>query len=103
MPAKITINYQEMRDVAREFQNQSQQTQQILQSLNNRAQQLMAGWEGVAEEAFMQELQSCQQRLNKVPEMLSQISQALARTADTVEQAEQQAASHTRSSITADN
>ena len=101
--ANIRINYDEMRSVASEFQNQSNATQQIINSLNNRAQQLLSSWEGVAEQSFMQELESCRQRLNRVPEMLAQVSQALRTTADRVEAAEQEAARAAASTITADN
>jgi WXG100 family type VII secretion target len=103
MAGEIRINYQEMRAVASDFQQQSESAQQIIQSLNSRTQQLMAGWEGVAEQAFMQELDSCNQRLRRVPEMLQQISQALRNTANRIEQAEEEARRGMSSTITADN
>ena len=103
MAGEIRINYQEMRTVSREFQQQSEATQQIINSLNSRTQQLMMVWEGAAEQSFMQELESCNQRLRRVPEMLQQISQALNQTADRIEQAEQEAARGMASTIIADN
>ena len=103
MAGEIRINYQEMRTVARDFQQQSEATQNIISNLNSRTQQLMVAWEGVAEQAFMQELESCNQRLRRVPEMLQQISRALAQTADRIEQAEAEAARGMASTITADN
>lgn len=99
--AQIRINYQDMRAVASDFQRQSESTQQILSTLNSRANQLIANWDGVAEQAFMQKLQECQQRMNRVPEMLMQISQSLNQTANRIEAAEQEAASGIRSGINA--
>lgn len=101
--SEIRINYQEMRAVAGDFQGQGESVQQILSTLDNRANQLMTSWEGVAEQAFMQELDSCRQRLRRVPEMLAQISQALRQTADRIEQAEMEASRSMASTITADN
>ena len=77
MSGQIRINYEEMRAVSNDFRQQSDAVQQILNTLNGRANQLMAGWEGVAEQTFMQELEQCRQRLVHMPEMLAQISQAL--------------------------
>jgi WXG100 family type VII secretion target len=103
MAGQIRINYQEMRTVASDFAQQAEATQQIISSLNSRTQQLMGAWEGVAEQSFMTELESCNQRLRKVPDMLQQISQALRQTAERIEQAEQEAARGMGSTITADN
>jgi WXG100 family type VII secretion target len=101
--SQIRMSYDEMRAVASDFQAQSDAVSQILSTLNSRANQLMSTWEGVAEQSFMQELQSCQQRMSRVPEMLAQISQALNNTAAKIEEAEQAAASAIPSTITADN
>lgn len=101
--SEIRINYEEMRAVATDFQSQAEATQQIIDTLNSRAEQLMTGWEGVAENSFMQELDSCRGRLVRVPDMLTQISQALRNTADRIEAAEQEAARAMPTTITADN
>ena len=100
---EIRINYEEMRAVAGDFNAQSDATKQIISTLNTRAEQLMAGWEGVAEKSFMQELNSCRQRLGRVPDMLTQISHALRNTARRIEAAEREAARAMPRTITADN
>lgn len=99
----IHINYQEMRAVAGDFQRQAETTNDIIRTLNSRAEQLMAGWEGVAEQSFMGELNSCRQRMVRVPEMLNQIGSALRQTADRIEEAEREAARRTHDIITADD
>jgi WXG100 family type VII secretion target len=101
--SEIRMNYEEMRAVASDFQSQSEATQQIINTLNSRAEQLMSTWEGISEQSFMQELDSCRQRLNRVPEMLSQIGQALRQAADRIEAAEQEAARAMPGIVTADN
>lgn len=100
---QIRMSYDDMRAVASDFQAQADTVSQIISTLNNRTQQLMANWEGVAEQSFMTELESCNQRLSRVPEMLTQISQALNTTAAKIEEAEQAAAAAIPSTITADN
>lgn len=101
MSGQIRINYEEMRAVSNDFRQQSDAVQQIINTLNGRANQLMAGWEGVAEQTFMQELEQCRQRLIRMPEMLAQISQALQMTANRIQEAEQAAQSTIASTINA--
>ena len=90
--SEIRIKYDEMRSVARDFQAQAEAIERATRALNRRADQLLAGWEGVAEMSFMRELESCRSRLRRVPEMLSQVGLALKRTADQIEAAEREAA-----------
>lgn len=101
--SEIRVNYEVMRAAAGKFQAQADIVQQIIDTLNARAEQLMLYWESVAEQEFMEELQGCRVHLNRVPPMLSSIGQALQQTAAKFEEAETEASALTNSIITADN
>lgn len=101
--SQIRIPYDEVHNVANEFSNQATTIQSAIESLNKRAEQLVQNWEGVAEQAFMQELESCRIKLAHTPEMLNQISQALHRTATDIQAAEQQASSQINSTISSNS
>jgi WXG100 family type VII secretion target len=91
MGHRIHINYDEVRAVAGEFEQQSEVTGQIIKDLNTRAEQLMTGWEGRAQQTFIQQLESCHRRMSRVPGMLTKIASALRTAADRIEQAEREA------------
>ncbi|MCS6909552.1 MAG: WXG100 family type VII secretion target [Anaerolineales bacterium] len=101
--AQIRMTYSEMRQVASDFGNRAAEVEQILADLNRQAEDLLNIWEGAAEAAFTTELRNCQAKLKDTPPMLREISEALRRTADEIEAAENQARSIAQSTIVSDN
>jgi len=99
----IKLDYRQMRDVSLDVQRQADQARQVIAALQRAAQRLQATWAGASREAFDSAYALFYKEIERTPLMLDQISAALARTADTIEQAEQQAAAQTKSAITADN
>ncbi|HDQ70914.1 MAG TPA: WXG100 family type VII secretion target, partial [Chloroflexi bacterium] len=65
MAGVIRLTYEELRAAARDFQQASQEVEQTNQRVNSRAAQLLGGWEGVASQSFMQELESCQRQTRR--------------------------------------
>ena len=98
----IKIDYQTMRDTASIFKAQSEAVNQIITTLNSKANDLSVIWEGTAENAFVEELNSCNQLLLRVPNMLDEISTALNNTAARIEEAEREAAANMASTIVSD-
>ncbi|HNT75747.1 MAG TPA: WXG100 family type VII secretion target [Anaerolineae bacterium] len=99
----IKLSLTELRDTASEFQRASQEVSEINQRVNSRAAQLLAGWEGVASQSFMQELGSCQQQTQRTPAIYAEVAQALNMTANRIEEADQGAAAGQHSVIVSDN
>ena len=98
----IHINYDEVRSVAKEFEEKSQATQDIINTMNGKVEQVMANWEGIAEQSFIQEFESCRSRMGRIPGKLNQIARALRETADRIQQAEEEAARQAQEQINAD-
>ncbi len=98
----IQIDYQTMRDTAGVFKAQAEAVNQIITTLNSKANDLSGFWQGTAEEAFLTELDSCNKLLLRVPNMLDEISTALNNTAARIEEAEREAAANMASTIVSD-
>lgn len=101
--AQIRMTYSEMRATSEEFARRAVDIEQILADLNRQAEDLLASWEGAAEAAFIPELRSCQNKLKDTPPMLREISEALRRTAQEIEEAENKAKSIAQGTIVSDN
>ena len=99
---KIRMNYEEMRAAAGDIRTQAQRARDVVAELEGDVRRLLPTWEGASKDAFQSVYALCQSELERVPQMLDQVSQALARTADRIEQAEQQAGSDMQSTVTAD-
>lgn len=103
MQGQIQVPYPGLQSVARGCQTCATELQAVLQALDGRTAQLLAGWDGVAEESFMAELASCRQRLAAAPVFLTQLGQALSHAAAHLEQEEQAAGQSIVQTVTADD
>ncbi|MFZ6026122.1 MAG: WXG100 family type VII secretion target [Chloroflexota bacterium] len=99
----LNINYDEVRAVAKEFENQSETSDQIVGNVGSQGEQLMTNWEGHAQKTFILQLESCERRMKKVPGMLMQIAGALRYAADKIEEAEREAERAMRESMNAND
>lgn len=100
--AQIRMTYSEMRAVSEDFRMRASDIEMILANLNRQMDDLLTCWEGAAEAAFMPELHNCQSKLKDTPPMLREISEALRRTAQEIEEAETKAKTIAQSTIVSD-
>ncbi|RMG62981.1 MAG: WXG100 family type VII secretion target [Chloroflexi bacterium] len=100
---RIRIDYQTMYRVAGAFGQQAGEIGDILRALEGRINQLDASWDGIAEQAFRQEWESCRRKLADTPRMLQEIATALTRIADEIRAAEERMRAQMSTIITSDN
>lgn len=99
----IRVNYGEMERVAGIFEQKAGEIESILSALRSRIAQLDASWDGIAEQAFRQEWDSCDRKLRDTPSMLREIATALRRIAQEIRQAEERMRAQIPNIITSDN
>ncbi|MCS6773293.1 MAG: WXG100 family type VII secretion target [Anaerolineae bacterium] len=99
----IRINYAEMERVAGIFDQKASEIDGILSALRGRINQLNASWDGVAEQAFYQEWNSCERKLADTPRMLREIATALRRIAQEIREAEERMRAQMPNIIVSDN
>lgn len=99
----IRVDYEAMNRVAGAFGQKAGDIEAILRALEGRIQQLDASWDGIAEQAFRQEWESCRRKLADTPRMLQEISTALIRIAEELRQAEERMRSQMPNIVVSDN
>ncbi|MCS6909551.1 MAG: WXG100 family type VII secretion target [Anaerolineales bacterium] len=99
----IRVDYDAMYRVAGVFNQRASDVEGILRALEGRIQQLDASWDGIAEQAFRQEWDSCRRKLADTPRMLQEISSALTRIADEIRQAEERMRAQIPNIVQSDN
>jgi WXG100 family type VII secretion target len=88
--ARITVTPEQVHDVARQFETSSQQSQEMVNTLQTTMNQLDPEWEGMTAQRFYQEYQSWRQSMTQFVELLNQIGQELHAIADRFAAADQQ-------------
>ncbi|MCG3212076.1 MAG: hypothetical protein FOGNACKC_05723 [Anaerolineae bacterium] len=98
MTDQVQADYEQLDDVARRFDHQSQEIQQMMQQVRNGMQRLQSDWIGRGSEAFFREMQGevlpAVQRLQQALEEASRVTKDIAQT---MQQAEEEASSPFRS------
>lgn len=97
--SQIRMSYQEVRAVSSDIRSQAEKARQVMTTLQKSVNRLLPTWEGASRQAFQNTIVLYQKELNRVPELLDQISQTLAQTADRIQLAEEQAAADTSATI----
>lgn len=93
MPAdEIKANYDQLAQVASRFQNQSQATQEMIQSVRSSMDELKGGWEGRGSNAFFSEMQGeVLPAVNRLRQALQEASRVTNQIVQAVKQAEDEA------------
>jgi len=93
MPAdEIRADYDQLSQVSSRFQNQSQATQEMIQSVRSSMDELKGGWEGRGSNAFFSEMQGeILPAVNRLRQALQQAARVTQQIAQTVKQAEEEA------------
>lgn len=100
---RIHAHYEELRAASTKLAAEAQEFESCLTALQQRTEQLSAAWEGVAEDEFVHQLQSCTARMTRTPEALGKLSRDVAKAADVLEAGERAAQAAIRSIIAADD
>jgi WXG100 family type VII secretion target len=87
----LHINYDEMHAIADRFGRQAGEADSIIGNMTSKANTLMQGWTGLAEQEFLSQFNSCQRRMKPVPGSLRKICHILHETANIVAEAEDRA------------
>ena len=95
MPAdEIRADYDQLAQVSSRFQNQSQATQEMIQSVRSSMDELKGGWEGRGSNAFFSEMQGeVLPAVNRLRQAMQEASRITRQIAQTVKQAEEEASS----------
>ncbi len=87
--ARIKISPDQVRQVAGQFNNASNDSSQIIQRLQAAVNQLQPDWEGITKQRFYNEYQQWQSSMTKFVDLLENISQQLNQIADRFATADQ--------------
>lgn len=98
----IRANYDELRAAAQQVADESEAARRCIRTLATRAVQLLAGWDGVAEQEFMRQLQSCTSRMARTPALLDELARDLRECARVLEQGERETSALIAATVTAD-
>lgn len=88
---QIRMNYAEMAASAQAFAQMAQEADTLVSRVRQEADKLTQGWEGVADQAFMEQIESCMARLRHTPLMMSETSEAIRVASEIVQRAEEEA------------
>lgn len=89
MAGTIRINPQRVRDVSRQFQQTSQQSQEMVTRMRSTVTNLGQEWDGMSEQHFMGDYQKWEKQMTQYVTMLQDISKHLDRIAREFEQLDQ--------------
>jgi WXG100 family type VII secretion target len=92
MTDRITITPQEVRSVADQFNNASQESEQMVSRLESTINNLSATWEGMAKQRFYGDYENWRSTMRTYVQLLAQISQELRAIAQRIEDADRLAA-----------
>ncbi len=89
---EIRADYDQLAQVANRFNGQSQQIQQMTQSVQRSMETLRGGWEGRGSQAFFNEMQGkVLPGVNRLHQALAQAARVTQQVSQTVRQAEEEA------------
>lgn len=96
MGDKIEVNYQELQQIAKKFQGESSEVNQLLTQTRQRTDQLIAtGWKGRGSDTFAAEMNGrILPALGKLVKALNEASAASGRIAQTFQNAEDESKSY---------
>lgn len=77
MAGRILITPEQVDQVANQFKQSGEQSQQIVSSLTNAIQGMEGQWEGMAKQRFFQEFQEASKQMQSFVQTLNSISQEL--------------------------
>ncbi|WP_166244906.1 WXG100 family type VII secretion target [Paenibacillus turpanensis] len=86
MANRILVTPGELRNVARQFQQGGDQTEQLTNRLTQSLNGMQGQWDGMTKERFFQEFQNANNNMKQFVQMLESISQQLNSIADRFEQ-----------------
>ena len=98
----LRVPYDTLRATANAFDAQGEAIAQCLARANARAQELLDGWDGVAEQEFMNQLLSCRARMARAQGLLSELARDVRETTRIVEAHEVLARAEIAQTIVAD-
>jgi WXG100 family type VII secretion target len=99
----LRADYEALNQAARQIAQCAERIAECIRVLNAKTAELMAGWEGVAEQEFMQQLASCNARLAKSPALLTELASDVQQSAAVLIEGERQASQHILAAVTADD
>jgi WXG100 family type VII secretion target len=86
---QIRINPEEVDQVAKEFRAKGQESQQIIQTLDSRINNLAGNWDGHTKDRFMQDFAEAKKNMQNFVQLLDNISNALTQIATKFRQTDQ--------------
>lgn len=98
----VRVPYDVLRATAQAFDAQGGVIKRCLARANARNQQLLEGWDGVAEQEFMAQLASCRARMSRALAQLDELSTDVRETARIIEEHETLARAEIAHTIMAD-
>ena len=87
----LNIDYEEMHQVAKQFEQRSQEIEAISTRAKQQSDAVVMVWGGASSQAFHAEMVSCQAYMRRVPGNLLKIARVLHETANIVRDAEERA------------
>ena len=94
MAGRIGITPDEVRGVATQFNNASQETEQMVGRLESTINNLAPTWEGMAKERFYGDYENWRSTMRNYVQLLAQISQELRAIADRFQGVDDELAHH---------
>ncbi|PLT31469.1 WXG100 family type VII secretion target [Peribacillus deserti] len=96
MSGNIRLTPEELRGVARQYQTESSNVQELVSRLDNMSSHLQDIWEGASSQAFAEQYQQLRPSFEKMVTLLAEVSQQLNSSATVLEDTDQQIASQIR-------
>lgn len=88
--ARILVTPEQVHEVANQFQNASQETEQMVQRLESTMNNLAPNWDGMTKQRFYSDYETWRSSMRNFVQLLSQISQELHTIGDRFAAADQQ-------------
>ncbi|TGB03457.1 WXG100 family type VII secretion target [Halobacillus salinus] len=96
MAGNIRLTPDELREFARQYNNESANVQDLIGRLDGMSGQLQEIWEGASSEAFAAQYQELRPSFEKMTTLLAEVSQQLSNSANTLEETDQNIAGQIR-------
>ena len=94
--SQIRVTPSELKDVARQYDNESQQVIDIIGRLDKMRDHLVGIWEGSSSQAFVGQYEELKPSFNDMARLLNEVSQQLTKSAQILEDTDNQIASQIR-------
>jgi WXG100 family type VII secretion target len=90
MMARILVTPEQVHDVANQFNNASQESEQMVQRLEGTMNNLSPNWDGMTAQRFYGDYENWRNNMRQFVQLLAQVSQELHSIADRFAAADQQ-------------